>query len=113
MNAMLLKGVRIFIASETVDGRKSFDGLAGIVKQVLKREPLSGDLYVFRNRTSKRAKALLWDRTGWVLIYKRLESGCFRFPYNEDGSVEVDANQLRMLLDGIELGYRPRRKVAQ
>ncbi len=112
MTPMLPRGVRIFVASETIDGRRSFDGLAAIVKQVLKRKPLSGDLYVFRNRTSRRAKALLWDRTGWVLIYKRLESGCFKFPLSEDGSVEVDANQLRLLLDGIELGYRPRRKAA-
>ena len=58
MTPMLPRGVRIFVASETIDGRRSFDGLAAIVKQVLKRKPLSGDLYVFRNRTSRLAKHL-------------------------------------------------------
>ena len=112
MTPMLPKGIRIFVASEFIDGRRSFDGLAAIVKETLKKNPLAGDLYVFRNRTAKRMKALLWDRTGWILIAKRMESGTFKFPVSEDGSVEVDVTQLRLLLDGVELGYRPRRKVA-
>jgi transposase len=54
----------------------------------------------------------VWDRTGWLLVYKRLENGTFRFPVAEDGVVEIDAEQLRMLLDGIELGAAPRRRTA-
>ena len=67
MTPLLPVGVRIFVASESIDGRRSFDGLAAIVKETLKKNPLAGDLYVFRNRTAKRMKALLWDRTGWIL----------------------------------------------
>lgn len=109
MSLPLPPGIRIFVASEPVDGRKSFDSLAAIVKQVLKREPLSGDLFLFRNRQGHRAKALAWDRTGYLLIHKRLENGVFRFPAGDGTSIEVDATQLRMLLDGIPLGVPPRR----
>jgi transposase len=103
---LIPQGVRIFVAGEPADLRKSFDGLAALVKQALKKEPLGGDLFVFRNRQGHRAKALLWDRTGWVLLYKRLENGAFKFPEAADGVIEVDATQLRLLLDGIELGVR-------
>lgn len=98
---LIPNGVRIFVASEPVDLRRSFDGLAAAAADLLKQDPLSGHLFVFRNRAGHRLKALLWDRTGWIILYKRLESGVFHFPVNEDGSVELDARQLRMLLDGI------------
>ena len=71
---------------------------------------MSGHLFVFKNKVGHRCKVLFWDRTGFMLIYKRLERGKFRFPERDDGSVEVDVKQLRMLLDGIELGYVPRPK---
>lgn len=100
--------VRIFVAAEPLDLRKSFDGLAAATRDALKRDPLSGDLFVFRNRRANRAKALLWDRTGWVIVYKRLENGVFRFPVVGGAGVEVDAAQLRLLLDGIPLGIPSR-----
>ena len=98
---LIPNGVRIFVASEPVDLRRSFDGLAATTSEILKQDPLSGHLFVFRNRAGHRLKALLWDRTGWIILYKRLESGVFHFPVSEDGSVELDAGQLRRLLDGI------------
>ena len=109
---ILPEDVRIYVASDPVDLRASFDRLAAIAKTVLKKNPVAGGSFVFRNREGHRAKALLWDRTGWLLVYKRLENGVFRFPVAEDGVVEIDAEQLRMLLDGIELGVAPRRKAA-
>lgn len=98
---LIPNGVRIFVASEPVDLRRSFDGLAAAASDLLKQDPLSGHLFVFRNRAGHRLKALLWDRTGWIILYKRLESGVFHFPVSADGSVELDARRLRMLLDGI------------
>ena len=100
----LPKGIRIYVAAEPVDLRKSFDGLEGVARDVLKKNPMSGALFVFRNKKGHRCKALIWDRTGWMIIYKRIENGVFRFPVGTDASIEVDAGQLRMLLDGIELG---------
>lgn len=110
MNLPLPRGIQVLVATQPVDLRKSFDGLAAVARQVLRQDPMSGHLFVFRNRAGHRCKALLWDRTGWVILYKRLESGRFRFPVAEGAAVEVDAEQLRLLLDGIELGVsvRPR-----
>ena len=111
MSKLLPPGVRIFIACEPADLRRSFDGLAAITKNSLKHDPLSGDLFVFRNRAGQRCKALLWDRTGWLMLYKRLEKGIFRFPVTEDAAIEIDSGQLRMLLDGIELGVSTRSRM--
>ena len=110
MTPLLPDGIKIFVASEPSDLRKSFDGLAELARSVIKRDPMSGHLFVFKNKAGHRCKVLFWDRTGFMLIYKRLERGKFRFPERDDGSVEVDVKQLRMLLDGIELGYVPRSK---
>lgn len=104
MSLPLPRGIRVMMATEPLDLRKSFDGLAVAVRDALGQDPTGGDLFVFRNRRGHRCKALLWDRTGWIILYKRLESGVFRFPIAATASVEVDAAQLRMLLDGIELG---------
>lgn len=105
--------VLIFVALEAVDGRKSFDSLAAIVKSALKKEPLDGSLYLFRSKSGKRAKALAWDRTGFLIIHKRLESAVFRFPETDEPSIEIDSEQLRMLLDGIQLGVQRHSRNAQ
>jgi transposase len=106
MISLLPPGARIFVACDPVDGRKGFDSLAAIVKSVLKREPLEGSIFVFRNKSGHRCRCLVWDRTGWMMLLKRLESGIFRFPSGDQASIEIDAGQLRMLLDGIEMGVR-------
>lgn len=67
--------VRIYIAVDPVDMRKGFDGLAAIVRESLRRDPMSGELFVFLNRCRDRVKILYWDRSGWVIFYKRLERG--------------------------------------
>lgn len=110
MSLPLPRGIQILVATEPVDLRKSFDGLAAVAREVLRQDPMNGQLFVFRNRQGHRCKALLWDRTGWMILYKRLESGRFRFPVSEGATVEVQADQLRMLLDGVELGVRVRRR---
>lgn len=110
MISLVAPGARIFVACDPVDGRKSFDSLAAIVKSALKKEPLDGSIWVFRNKSGHRCRCLVWDRTGWMMLLKRLESSIFRFPSSDAGSVEIDAGQLRMLLDGIELGVRASEK---
>lgn len=99
-------GVQVWIATAPVDMRKSFDSLAEIVRSFLGHDPLSGSLFVFRNKTSVRLKILWWDRTGLVLYYKRLERGTFRFPSAKEKSVAIDAAQLLRLLDGLEVVAR-------
>ena len=64
--------VRIYVAVEPVDIRKSFDGLSAADREILRNDPLSGHLFVFRNRRADRMKILFWDRSGYCLVYKRL-----------------------------------------
>jgi len=96
----------IFIATSPVDMRKSFDGLAAIVKNSFQKNPLDGTHFVFINRVADRLKMLRWDGDGYVLWYKRLEAGRFRIPvsFTTDGKpvVLVSAAQLAMILEGIE-----------
>jgi transposase len=95
--------LRIFLAVEPADMRKGFDGLSQLVRDRIAQDPLSGHLYVFRNRRRDRVKALYWDRDGFALWYKRLEKGTFRFPEAKDGRVEVTPAEMAAILEGIDL----------
>jgi transposase len=101
----LTPAVRIYLASEPVDMRKGFDGLMAIVRAQRVGDVFSGHLFVFLSRRADRLKALYWDRGGFVLLYKRLESGRFKRPEVAPGasSVVLGASDLAMLLDGIDL----------
>lgn len=104
---------RIFIHALPTDMRKSFDALCGIVKGEFKKDILDGDYFVFFNRILDRCKILLWDRDGLILIYKRLEKGCFQRPaYPSDAgmAIEVDLTTLTLILNGIDLNSAKRRK---
>ncbi|MGH7868993.1 MAG: IS66 family insertion sequence element accessory protein TnpB, partial [Candidatus Dormibacteraceae bacterium] len=72
--------VRIYLATQPADMRRSFDGLAALTREFLGEDPLSGNLFCFRNRTGDRVKVLYWDRSGLCLWCKRLEKGVFSFP---------------------------------
>ena len=96
---------RIFAYNCPVDMRKGFLGLEGLVRLELQMDPLTGDLFIFTNRAGTHLKCLLWDRTGFVIVYKRLEHGKFRF--HGDGVLELDEQRLRLLLDGIKVGGIP------
>ena len=100
----LPRSVRIYLASAPVDLRKSIDGLSALVRE-REHDVFSGHLFVFTSRRGDRVKILSWDRGGFVLYYKRLEKGRFRLPAVAPGAVEVelDATQLAMLLDGIDV----------
>ena len=103
--------VRIFMAVEPADMRRSFDGLAMMVREKIEENPLSGHLFVFRNRRGDRVKILFWDRSGFCIWYKRLEKGVFHFPVPEDmaGRVEIEAAELAIILEGIDLTGARRR----
>lgn len=98
--------VRIFLCTQFVDMRKSFDTLACLAQEYCQQNPLSGHLFVFSSRSSDRLKLLYWDTDGYVIIYKRLEEGKFRLPRfidSEKKSIEIDANDLSALLSGFNL----------
>jgi transposase len=103
MMLSLPPAVRIWLAAQPTDLRKSFDSLAELVRQHLQADPLSGHLFVFRNKRADRVKLLYWDEDGFVILYKRLEVGTFRFPATAGQSVAIRAADLQMLLDGVDL----------
>lgn len=93
-------GVRIYVATEPVDMRKSFSGLAGSVGKVLGKDPQSGTLFVFLNRRRNLLKVLSWDANGFCLLCKRLSCGAFSVPEADAGKnhVEVTAKALSTLV---------------
>jgi transposase len=100
----LPSSVRIYLAAGAIDLRKSIDGLGAIVSE-RSHDLYSGHLYVFTSRRGDRIKILTWSAGGFVLYYKRLERGRFRLPEIRVGQaeVELDATQLAMILDGIDV----------
>jgi transposase len=109
--------VQIFWCTRHVDLRKSFDGLAQLVREFFGADPLSGHLFVFCNKRGDRLKMLYWDSDGYVIFYKRLEIGTFALPGANatraqagEYGVTLRPVELAMLLDGIDLGNTKRRK---
>ena len=95
---------KIYLAIEPVNMRKSFDGLAALVVDVIKQDPLTGHLFVFRNKASDKIKLLIWDRNGLLIFYKRLEKGRFKFPKLKSFShITLTHQELDLLLDGIDI----------
>lgn len=103
--------VRIYVALEPIDMRRSHHGLAAAVQQ-LGLDPLSGHLVFFTNRRRNLAKILFFDRTGLAILYKRLEAGTFQLPELQPGQThaEIDPAVLAMMLEGIDLRSAVRRK---
>jgi transposase len=101
---------QVWLAIQPTDMRKSFDTLAELVRQQLQHDPLSGQLFLFRNKRGDRVKLLYWDEDGFVILYKRLEEGTFRFPEAATAGLQIRAADLHMLLDGVELESVKRRR---
>jgi len=104
-------GTRMYVATVPVDGRKGIDGLANVVRHAFGADPLSGAMFVFFSKRRDRVRVLYWDRDGYVLITKRLEMGRYRLNYAEDprAPVEVEAVELLLLLEGIDISQARRR----
>ena len=107
MTADLAK-VRVWVATTPVDMRKSFDALAEVVRAFLAHDPLSGNLFVFRNRGGQLVKILWWDQNGLAIYYKRLEQGTFLFPPGNTTAVEITRDDLLRLLSGMSTIALPR-----
>lgn len=90
--------------------RRSIDGLAALVRERLCLEPLSGHLFLFRNRRGDRLKVLVWDRSGYWVLYKRLEQGTFGWPSAEEAEPVESGADLMLLLSGVDVGATRRRR---
>lgn len=103
---------RLFLHGAPSDMRKGFDGLSGLVRNKLGQDPLSGDIFIFVNRTRTLIKILVWDQTGFAIWHKRLERGTFEMPHVEKGanSIEITRQKLMLILEGISLKSVQNRK---
>ena len=114
----LTGAVRIFVCTKPADMRKSFDGLSGMVREFLGQDPISGHLFLFFNKRRDRAKILLWERDGFLLVYKRLEAGSFQNldpasrteQLSGSAGLELSVTDLTLILSGIDLATARRRK---
>lgn len=97
------KAEHIYIACGYTDMRKSIDGLAAIVQMNYQLDPFSNSLFLFCGRNSTRLKALYWEGDGFVLLYKRLENGRFKWPRTKEEVLEITNQQLRWLLEGLNI----------
>ena len=95
---------QVHLCREPVDMRKSIDGLAALVSHVLQVDPFSTELFVFVNRQRNKLKILAWDKSGFVILYKRLERERFHWPKTHDTvTITITGQQLNWLLDGYNL----------
>ena len=109
MLSLALPG-KVYLCLTPADMRKSFDGLSELVRAGLGGDPLSGDLFVFRNQRGDRLKLLYWDTDGLAVWAKRLERGTFQFPAaSSTCRVEVSSTELALILGGIDLRSAKRR----
>lgn len=103
----------IYIACGYTDMRKSIDGLAAIVQQQFRMDPFSPALFLFCGKRRDRFKALLWEGDGFILFYKRLENGTFRWPRIQEEVKPISWQQFRWLMEGLELEQKTAIRPAQ
>lgn len=94
--------VRILVATKPIDFRKGHDGLSAMVSSVLRKDPFTGTMFVFRARRADRLKLLYWDGTGLVMAYKRLEASTFTWPAVKDGVMALNHAQFEALFSGLD-----------
>ena len=94
---------RVYIVTGYTDLRRGIDGLAQIVQGKLSLDPYSRYLFLFCGRKRDRLKGLLWEDDGFLLLYKRLDNGVFRWPRNETEARKLTPQQIRWLMEGLAI----------
>jgi transposase len=103
--------LRVYVATRPVDFRKGIDGLALAVQEMFGLDPFCGAAFVFRSKRADRIKVLVWDRTGMVLVHKRLEGAKFVWPQVRDGVMRMSPAQFSALFEGLDWRLvRPERR---
>lgn len=96
----LTHSTKVYCAKDPLDMRKQIDDMALIVQEKLELDPFSQHLFLFRNKTKDKIKALWWHNNGFIAIYKRLEKGCFNWPQCEVGTASLIQRQSSWLFEG-------------
>lgn len=103
--------LKVYVATRPVDFRKGIDGLALAVQEMFGLDPFCGAAFVFRSKRADRIKVLLWDRTGMVLVHKRLEGAKFVWPQVRNGVMKMSPAQFSALFEGLDWRLvRPERR---
>jgi transposase len=106
----LSANLRYYLCSNAIDMRNGFDGLAGIVRNHLKKDPISGDVFIFINKKRTHIKLLYWDGDGFALFYKRLEKGRYSLTTHNEISKQMKREELLMLLEGLSFESMRKKK---
>ena len=108
----LSSALSYFLYRNPTDMRNSFDGLCGLIQTELGRDPLSGEVFIFINRRKNQVKLLRWEQGGFILYYKRLETGTFELPQsgNDSPSTPLQWSTLVLMIEGIPLKNIQKRK---
>lgn len=104
--------VRLFVATQPVDGRKGADSLMMIVRDVFGHDPLGGHLFIFFSKRRDRVRVVYWDRNGFAMWSKRLQRGRYHPSFSSDGKLAasaIEAAELALIVEGIELAGARRR----
>lgn len=99
---------RYFLYHDPTDMRNGFDGLSGLVRQGLSKDPLSEDVFIFFNKRRSHVKLLLWEKDGFSIYHKRLERGTYELPAS--ATIELRSDELMLILQGISLKSVRRRE---
>lgn len=98
---------KVYLATGFTDLRRGIDGLATIIRFQFQLDPYDKNtLFLFCGRRSDRIKGLLWEGDGFLLLYKRLDNGAFRWPRSADEALSITSEQYRMLMQGLEIVAR-------
>jgi transposase len=95
--------IQILVCTEPIDMRKGANSLAGIVRDALLEEPLSGKLFVFQGKRGDSVKIFYWHHNGFAVWSKRIQRGRFNFPQGVSESMHITRSALRMILEGVDL----------
>jgi len=102
--------VKIYLCKQATDMRRSFDGLAMMVRHIIKQDVLSGHIFVFRNKRGTMLKLLYWDKDGYAIWYKRLEKGTFSWTSNANEDGLIDSREFALILEGLDVSNAVRKK---
>mgnify|MGYP001795007429 FL=1 len=93
---------KLYLASKPVDFRKGMDGLSAIVMNEFDLNPFNGAIFIFRSKRADRLKLIVWDGTGLVMTYKRIEGSGFVWPRMTDGVISINRSQFEALFEGLD-----------
>ncbi len=109
--------IKILVCTQPIDMRKSINGLVVLIVETLKQDPQSRQMFLFYSKGKDKIKAILWDKNGFILLYKKMEKEKFTFPQNiHSDHIEIDSDLLKWLLHGFDfyrLKHHPELKFTQ